>query len=105
PNLLKAGPEQVTPVAPEQVWVADITYLPARSGPLYLSLVTDGYDCYQNALAERVNGILKGELLLQSPQDLMQAREMVREAVDIHNTERPHYALKYRTSDAVHRGF
>ncbi|MCV3286642.1 IS3 family transposase, partial [Aeromonas veronii] len=33
PNLLKAGPEQVTPVAPEQVWVADITYLPARSGP------------------------------------------------------------------------
>ncbi|WP_420939220.1 IS3 family transposase [Aeromonas veronii] len=172
PNLLKAGPEQVTPVAPEQVWVADITYLPARSGPLYLSLVTDaysrkivghhvhegmhaesvamafkkalkqrcgsgelihhsdrgvqycsglyqslherygvkcsmtdGYDCYQNALAERVNGILKGELLLQSPQDLMQAQEMVREAVDIHNTERPHHALKYRTPDAVHRGF
>ncbi|EKP0302619.1 IS3 family transposase [Aeromonas veronii] len=172
PNLLKAGPEQVTPVAPEQVWVADITYLPARSGPLYLSLVTDaysrkivghhvhegmhaesvamvfkkalkqrrgggelihhsdrgvqycsglyqslherygvkcsmtdGYDCYQNALAERVNGILKGELLLQSPQDLAQAREMVREAVDIYNEERPHHALKYRTPDAVHRGF
>ncbi|WP_421249442.1 IS3 family transposase [Aeromonas sp. 603359] len=172
PNLLKAGPEQVTPVALEQVWVADITYLPARSGPLYLSLVTDaysrkivghhvhegmhaesvamafkkalkqrrgggelihhsdrgvqycsglyqslherygvkcsmtdGYDCYQNALAERVNGILKGELLLQSPQDLAQAREMVREAVDIYNAERPHHALKYRTPDAVHRGF
>ncbi|MFQ1836361.1 IS3 family transposase [Aeromonas veronii] len=172
PNLLKAGPEQVTPVAPEQVWVADITYLPARSGPLYLSLVTDaysrkivghhvhegmhaesvamafkkalkqrcgsgelihhsdrgvqycsglyqslherygvrcsmtdGYDCYQNALAERVNGILKGELLLQSPQDLTQAREMVREAVDIYNEERPHHALKYRTPDAAHRGF
>ncbi|MGN5220982.1 IS3 family transposase [Aeromonas veronii] len=172
PNLLKAGPEQVTPVAPEQVWVADITYLPARSGPLYLSLVTDaysrkivghhvhegmhaesvamafkkalkqrrgggelihhsdrgvqycsglyqslherygvkcsmtdGYDCYQNALAERVNGILKGELLLQSPQDLTQAREIVREAVDIYNEERPHHALKYRTPDAVHRGF
>ncbi|MGN5207376.1 IS3 family transposase [Aeromonas veronii] len=172
PNLLKAGPEQVTPVAPEQVWVADITYLPARNGPLYLSLVTDaysrkivghhvhegmhaesvamafqkalkqrrgggelihhsdrgvqycsglyqslherygvkcsmtdGYDCYQNALAERVNGILKGELLLQSPQDLAQAREMVREAVDIYNAERPHHALKYRTPDAVHRGF
>ncbi|WP_392399807.1 IS3 family transposase [Aeromonas salmonicida] len=172
PNLLKVGPEQVTPVAPEQVWVADITYLLARSGPLYLSLVTDaysrkivghhvhegmhaesvamafkkalkqrrggeglihhsdrgvqycsglyqslherygvrcsmtdGYDCYQNALAERVNGILKGELLLQSPQDLAQAREMVHEAVDIYNVERPHHALKYRTPDAVHRGF
>ncbi|MBA2081525.1 transposase [Aeromonas veronii] len=67
--------------------------------------MTDGYDCYQNALAERVNGILKGELLLQSPQDLTQAREMVREAVDIYNAERPHHALKYRTPDAVHRGF
>ena len=59
--------------------------------------MTDGYDCYQNALAERVNGILKGELLLQSPQDLAQAREMVSEAVDIYNLERPHHALKYRT--------
>ncbi|WP_164107580.1 DDE-type integrase/transposase/recombinase, partial [Serratia marcescens] len=31
--------------------------------------MTDGYDCYQNALAERVNGILKGELLLKRPAD------------------------------------
>lgn len=66
--------------------------------------MTDGYDCYQNALAERVNGILKGELL-QSTQDLAQAREMVREAVGIYNVERPHHALKYRTPDVVHRGF
>ncbi|MFQ1916805.1 hypothetical protein ACK35P_05240, partial [Aeromonas veronii] len=26
----------------------------------------DGYDCYQNALAERVNGILKGVLLQEN---------------------------------------
>lgn len=25
-------------------------------------LMTDGYDCYQNALAERINGLLKNEL-------------------------------------------
>lgn len=115
------------PERPEQVWVADITYLPTHTQNTYLSLVTDaysrkivgyhvdehmqtsavgkalkmavstirstsplvhhsdrgiqyysaeyqaihqrhhltcsmtdGYDCYQNALAERVNGILKG---------------------------------------------
>ncbi len=29
-----------------------------------LPSTTDGYDCYQNALAERVNGILKQEFLL-----------------------------------------
>ncbi|RFQ09591.1 IS3 family transposase, partial [Pseudomonas sp. ATCC 13867] len=43
PNLLKPGPQQVLPSAPERVWVADITYLPSLSGPLYLSLVTDAY--------------------------------------------------------------
>ena len=35
--------------------------------------MTDGYDCYQNALAERVNGILKDEFLLQRPANLTQA--------------------------------
>ncbi|MDI5454355.1 hypothetical protein MJM04_30570, partial [Salmonella enterica subsp. enterica serovar Cerro] len=33
--------EQVTALEPEQVWVADITYLPLRSGTACLSLVTD----------------------------------------------------------------
>ncbi len=65
--------------------------------------MTDGYDCYQNALAERVNGILKNELLLRSPDDLQQARSMISDAVRVYNTERPHLALKYKTPDAVHR--
>lgn len=43
PNLLKAGPEQVRAEASEQVWVADITYLPTRGRCAYLSLVTDAY--------------------------------------------------------------
>jgi transposase InsO family protein len=170
PNLLKTGPGQVVPSAPEQVWVADITYLPTAGPFVYLSLVTDafsrkvvgyhvhdslqteqvsqalkmalrtrrtrhplihhsdrgiqycatyyqdihrrhglrcsmtdGYDCYQNALAERVNGILKGEFLLQRPADLGQAIKMVEQSVCIYNHERPHTALKYKTPDAVHR--
>lgn len=28
---------------PEQVWVADITYVGNRSNPMYLSLITDAY--------------------------------------------------------------
>lgn len=43
PNLLKPGPNQIVPTRPEHVWVADITYLPASSGLLYLSLITDAY--------------------------------------------------------------
>jgi putative transposase len=65
--------------------------------------MTDGYDCYQNALAERVNGILKDEFLLYRPADLRQATTMVREAVAIYNQERPHDSLKKKMPDAVHR--
>ena len=170
PNLLKAGPDQINATRSEQLWVADITYLPTSDKFVYLSLVTDaysrkivgwhvhaslqteevaqalkmalrgrqsteplvhhsdrgiqycstyyqalhhrhgircsmtdGYDCYQNALAERVNGILKGEFLLQRPADLGQAREMVAQSIQIYNQERPHLSLKMQTPDAVHR--
>jgi putative transposase len=170
PNLLKEGPGKVVPSGCEQLWVADITYLPSKGRPTYLSLVTDaysrkivgwhvhqgletnevsvalnmalrdrqtsqrlihhsdrgiqycsreyqqihhrhgitcsttdGYDCYQNALAERVNGILKTEFLLHRPADLTQATRMVRDSVRIYNEERPHLSLECKTPDAVHR--
>lgn len=65
--------------------------------------MTDGYDCYQNALAERVNGILKMEYLLQTPADLRQARRMVGESVRLYNEARPHLSLECKTPDAIHR--
>lgn len=65
--------------------------------------MTDGYECYQNALAERVNGILKTELLTAVPQDLEKAAVMIGQAVRIYKHERPHQTLKYRTPDAVHQ--
>jgi len=169
PNLIKDG---YKPGKPNQLWVADITYLPTRNGETYLSLVTDaysrkivgyhvddnmrtasvkkafmnalrqrttsetlihhsdrgiqycsaeyqkihlankvqcsmtdGYDCYQNALAERINGILKNEYLLHKPTNLMEARKMVAESVTIYNQRRPRLALKYKTPDEVHRAF
>lgn len=49
-------------------------------------MLNDGYDCYQNALAERINGILKTGLLLSNPANLEQARKMVDEAVQIYNS-------------------
>src|SRR3546814_917589 len=67
--------------------------------------MTDGYDCYQNALAERVNGILKTEFLLHRPKDLAQAKRMVEESIEIYNRKRPHLSLKYKTPDAVHQAF
>ena len=67
--------------------------------------MTDGYDCYQNALAERVNGILKNEYLVIKPNNLAEAKKMVKQSVEIYNQKRPHTALKYKTPDEVHRAF
>ena len=58
--------------------------------------MTDGYDCYQNALAERISGILKNKFLLSRPVDHAQARMMVKESVAIYNHEGRHLALKYK---------
>lgn len=65
--------------------------------------MTDGCDCCQNALAERVNGILKDEFLFELPNDLAQARLLVKQAVQLYNEERPHLALNYLTPNQVHQ--
>ena len=149
--------------APNQVYVADITYIRTLQGFCYLSLITDAYSrkivgyklsrslsiegslaalkmalrqsvdltglihhsdrgvqycsydytrllknsnisismteqnhVYENALAERVNGILKDEFLLgETLQSYEVAQQMVRQAVDIYNYERPHMSIDY----------
>ena len=63
--------------------------------------MTDGSDCYQNALAERVNGLLKDEVLVVLPDDLAQARLLVNQAMHLYNEERPRLALNYLTPNQV----
>lgn len=63
--------------------------------------MTDGYDCYQNALAERINGILKEEFLIQTytPEQLS---KVVEQSIKIYNGYRPHLSLKYKTPNFIH---
>lgn len=65
--------------------------------------MTDGYDCYQNALAERINGILKMEFLLATYRDIDQARKVIEQSIAIYNQRRPHLALRMETPDNAHR--
>jgi putative transposase len=59
--------------------------------------------CAENALAERMNGILKSEYGLgRQMQAKEQARQAVDQAVNLYNTRRPHTALGYRYPEAVH---
>ena len=53
-------------------------------------------NCYENALAERVNGILKGEYALDDLfVDDAHALTAVREAICLYNFERPHLSLDF----------
>ena len=65
--------------------------------------MTDGYDCYQNALAERVNGILKNEFLLHTPADISQLQKIVRQTIETYNNKRPHLSLNMKTPNQIHK--
>lgn len=64
--------------------------------------MTDGYDCYQNALAERVNGILKDEFLTHRCKSIDELEIMIRESIFIYNNLRPHLSLEMKTPNFVH---
>lgn len=164
--------EYTTIHRPEQVWVADITYVGSRQNPMYLSLITDAYskkivgynlantlqttqtikalkqainnrvyptqqlihhsdrglqycsdsyqkllgknsiqcsmteqyDPYQNAIAERVNGILKQEFLVQNQNtDLKTMKQIVTQSIAIYNTKRPHISCELLTPEQMHK--
>lgn len=66
--------------------------------------MTQENHCYENAKAERVNGILKDEFLLDSTfSDFQTALKAVKQAVKTYNERRPHWALKLKTPQQVHR--
>ena len=166
PNLVKG--RQV--VRPEQVWVADITYIATRQRYCYLHLLTDAYSkkimgyevsndlsasstlkaltmglsqrqytgklihhsdrglqyCsaayvqllqtagvqismtqdgspYDNAIAERVNGILKDEFGLDDVfENLHQIQLQVKQAVRLYNQSRPHMSCSMLTPEKMH---
>jgi transposase InsO family protein len=65
--------------------------------------MTEADHCAENALAERMNGILKQEYGLgQRMKTKAQARQLAAQAVSLYNTRRPHLALGMRTPAAVH---
>ena len=66
--------------------------------------MTEENHCYENAKAERVNGILKQEYGLGSTfRTKQQAIASVDQAVMLYNTRRPHLSLKYKTPEEMHK--
>ncbi|MCK6610948.1 MAG: IS3 family transposase [Bacteroidia bacterium] len=165
PNLIK----EFIPIAPNQLWVCDITYIVMGDGFGYLSLITDAYsrkivgfclhktlsaqgtiaalkqalknnpntkglihhsdrgvqyccheyveilqskhikismtengDPLENAIAERVNGILKTELLKERFHSFAEAQEAIAIAISTYNHLRPHNSIGNLTPFEAH---
>ena len=65
--------------------------------------MTEVMHCYENALAERVNGILKQEYEMDRTfRTKAQAKAAFRQAVWLYNHRRPHLRLNYRFPADVH---
>jgi len=56
-----------------------------------------------NAIAERVNGILKMELLSDNYVNIGTANQSVKQAINVYNTRRPHSSLDMLTPEVAHQ--
>lgn len=66
--------------------------------------MTEKGDPYENAIAERVNGILKTEFALdQTFCDYEQASLIISNAIGVYNQERPHLSCNYLTPNEAHQ--
>lgn len=66
--------------------------------------MTENGDPLENAIAERVNGILKHEYLLQQPiQNKQHAMQLLKQAVTMYNQHRPHLSCNMLTPEEIHQ--
>jgi len=65
--------------------------------------MTEKSDPYENAVAERINGILKEEFNLgKTFQNICQANSIIQESITLYNSKRPHSSIGYLTPDKAH---
>lgn len=65
--------------------------------------MTENGDPYENALAERVNGIIKSEFnLYYSALGWEQTSQKIRDSIEAYNTLRPHSSCDFMTPEQAH---
>ena len=66
--------------------------------------MTEENHCYENAMAERVNGILKDEFYLdQTFMSVAHAKRATKNAIKLYNEVRLHLSLDYKTPNMVYK--
>ncbi len=73
-----------------------------KKNKVKISMAAAG-NCYENATAERINGILKGEFSLdQTFMTVKQCHKAIKQAIDKYNNLRLHMSIGYQTPSQVH---
>lgn len=73
-----------------------------KENDIQISMTENG-DPLENAIAERINGIIKEEYLNDySVDNIKEAKELLDAVVKLYNHERPHQSIGYLTPDTVH---
>jgi transposase InsO family protein len=66
--------------------------------------MTEENHCYENAMAERVNGILKEEFYLdQTFDNVAHAKRAAKNAINLYNQIRLHLSLNFKTPNMVYK--
>ena len=66
--------------------------------------MTKFYDPYQNAVAERINGILKQEFLRNTSKiNIKLMNKIVQQSIEIYNTKSPHLSCQMFTTEQMHK--
>lgn len=69
-----------------------------------ISSMTEKYDPYENAIAERINGILKQEFdIAKNIKELDLKKELIKNAIAIYNNRRPHLSNHMLTPMQMHK--
>jgi transposase InsO family protein len=68
-----------------------------------LCSMTQNSDPYENAVAERINGILKQEFMIDKyHQKIKIKKQIIKESINIYNEQRPHYSNHMLTPNQMH---
>lgn len=66
--------------------------------------MTENGDPLENAIAERINGIIKEEYLnVYEVENIHQAKQLLKDVVDLYNNERPHMSIGNLTPNLIHQ--
>ena len=74
-----------------------------KRNKIHISMTEENH-CYENAMAERVNGILKDEFYLdQTFTDVAHAKRATKNAINLYNEIRLHLSLDFKTPNMVYK--